>query len=137
MSPPGHGLVDRKVIRVVTPGTIAEPELLQPGQNNYLAAVARCDGWYALAYADVSTGEFRIAETLDAAEIVAEMEGLAPAECLVDDPSTLPPLPARHCTTGDAMLWHNATSLERLRRHLGTASLLTAGIEGRPPAHAA
>jgi len=60
MTEPGHGLVEREIIRVVTPGTIIEPTMLQPKRNNYLAGL-----WLdeklkaaALAYTDITTGEF-------------------------------------------------------------------------------
>ena len=42
VSEPGRGIVDRAVVRVITPGTIAQPELLHAGENCYLAAVCRC-----------------------------------------------------------------------------------------------
>jgi len=59
-SEPIGGLVPREVVRVVTPGTIIESELLEDKQNNYLAAVvADAEGRrYGLAYVDISTGEF-------------------------------------------------------------------------------
>src|SRR5262245_57713783 len=58
VSPPGSGLVEREVTRVVTPGTLAEPGLLREKENTYLAAVMRGRQGLGLAYADVSTGEF-------------------------------------------------------------------------------
>ena len=59
----GKGLVDREVIRVVTPGTLVEPGLLDERSNNYLAALVFEGGKRAgLAYADVTTGEFAVTE---------------------------------------------------------------------------
>src|SRR5579871_2618361 len=61
-------VVKRAVIRLVTPGTLTEDTLLEAGENNYLMAVARArvsageDGRFALAWIDISTGEFRVAE---------------------------------------------------------------------------
>ena len=52
-----QGLVRREVVRVVTPGTVTEPDLLQDKRNNYLAAIAYSDKGVGLAFADVSTGE--------------------------------------------------------------------------------
>src|SRR5690606_9721493 len=81
-----RGLVRREVVRVITPGTVVEAAMLDERRNNYLVAlVARGDGW-ALAAADVSTGESLAIEERGAdapARLRAELERLAPAECLV------------------------------------------------------
>ena len=64
----GKAVVRRDVIRLVTPGTLTEDALLDAGRNNYLAAVARQRGGgdggdpFALAWIDISTGEFRLAD---------------------------------------------------------------------------
>src|ERR671922_2838444 len=58
LSEPGRGLIERGVVRVVTPGTVAEPSLLRQRENTYLAAVSAGRGGIGLAYVDVSTGEF-------------------------------------------------------------------------------
>src|SRR5918911_1560727 len=57
-----RGLVDRAVTRVVTPGTVAEPGLLDAKRNNFLAALALGEGRAGLAHLDVTTGEFRCCE---------------------------------------------------------------------------
>src|SRR4051812_15370047 len=63
----GKAVVRRNVIRLVTPGTLTEDALLDAGRNNYLAAVARQRGGsdaadlFALAWIDISTGEFSVA----------------------------------------------------------------------------
>ena len=56
------GLVDRDVVRIVTPGTVLESALLDQKVNNYLAAVSESDGRVGLAYVDISTGEFSATE---------------------------------------------------------------------------
>jgi hypothetical protein len=56
------GLVERSVIRVITPGTIIEEKLLDAGKNNYLLSVYAARNGYGYAYADVSTGEFSVYE---------------------------------------------------------------------------
>ena len=55
-------LVKRDVIRVITPGTVTTPGLLPERRNNYLVAVAPAGDKYGIAFADVSTGEFSLAE---------------------------------------------------------------------------
>jgi DNA mismatch repair protein MutS len=74
------GVVRREVVRVITPGTIMDGESLQPGDNNFLAAVSKGSSLYGLAVADVSTGEFRFTQ-IDAYEaLIDEIGRLHPAE---------------------------------------------------------
>src|SRR5215831_17678713 len=88
VSEPGKRLVDRAVTRILTPGTLSEPGLVPPRQNNYLAAVAlsRDVASAGLAYVDVTTGEFAVtsfpAGSLPAA-VEAELHRLRPVECLL------------------------------------------------------
>ncbi|MBA2341465.1 MAG: DNA mismatch repair protein MutS [Pyrinomonadaceae bacterium] len=78
----GRGLIERDVVRVVTPGTVLEPGLLQSKRNNYLAAFITDKGNAGFAYADVTTGEFAAAE-LKPSRALAELERLRPSEILV------------------------------------------------------
>src|SRR5712692_1396780 len=80
-------VVRRDVIRLVTPGTLTEDTLLDARRNNYLLAIARTRASgdeFALAWIDISTGEFRIAER-DRAGIAAEIARLEPGEIIVSD----------------------------------------------------
>jgi DNA mismatch repair protein MutS len=56
------GIVKREVVRVITPGTVIEDQLLNEKINNYLAAIAIHDGACGLAYVDLSTGEFKVTQ---------------------------------------------------------------------------
>lgn len=77
------GPVDRKVVRVVTPGTLVEDSLLNERQDNLLAAVVQQDQHYAIASLELSLGQFT-AQQLDSLEhLQAELERLKPAEILV------------------------------------------------------
>ena len=81
----GKSVVKRDVIRLVTPGTITEDALLDAGANNYLTALFRGageDGTYALASADISTGECLVGEC-PAADLAGELARLAPKEVLL------------------------------------------------------
>ncbi len=82
------GLVRRAVTRILTPGTVTDPELLDEGRNNYLVAIhGREEGGYGLAAVDVSTGEFRITELRGAeapAILADELRRLQPPECICD-----------------------------------------------------
>ena len=77
------GLVKRDVVRVITPGMIIENEFLDERSNNYVLAVSCKGGAYGIAYVDISTGTFRVAETIDAASIVEEIQRIAPREILL------------------------------------------------------
>ena len=56
----GKGPLPRQVVRVITPGTIQEDELLQPDQHNILAAIGRVGGAYSLCWTDMSTGSLSV-----------------------------------------------------------------------------
>ncbi len=75
----GPGLVDRAVVRVVTPGTVVEPSLLNEKANNYLAAVVVRGDEAGLAYADITTAEFATTQ-LPLLNLALELERLTPAE---------------------------------------------------------
>ncbi|MEE1655590.1 DNA mismatch repair protein MutS [Microvirga sp. CF3062] len=82
-------VVRRDVVRLVTPGTITEERLLEPGRANYLLAIARRRAsdtqWcYGLAALDISTGHFVLSET-DGTGLSAEIARFEPREILVPD----------------------------------------------------
>ena len=79
---PGRTLVERDVVRVVTPGTVVEPSLLDQGANNYLAAVATDGEQAGIAHVDVTTGEFAVTQ-VPAAQVGQELARLAPAEVVL------------------------------------------------------
>jgi len=81
------GLVERDVIRVITPGTVIEDRMLEEGQNNYIAAISIGDSVIGLAYADVSTGEFYLLQLSGKQPSVAlldELERIRPREIIAE-----------------------------------------------------
>jgi DNA mismatch repair protein MutS len=82
-------VVRRDVIRLVTPGTITEDKLLQPSEANFLMAIGRVKGGaeasYALAWIDISTGAFRVAETA-VDRLAADIARVDPRELIVAEP---------------------------------------------------
>ncbi|MDD5493379.1 MAG: DNA mismatch repair protein MutS [Dehalococcoidia bacterium] len=82
LSPPGKGLVDRDVIRVVTPGTVIEPGLLNEKNNNYLVSLFINKGQAGIAYVDITTGEFATTQISDL-QVADEIGRLNPAEVIV------------------------------------------------------
>src|ERR1044071_2753396 len=131
-------LVRREVTRVVTPGTAMDASLVRSRENNYLAAVARGDGKSAVAYVDVSTGEFRVTE-MAPAEVAPSLEQLGAREVLF--PGDLPLLVGE----GQQTLRFTRTELEdwiftfdyadrTLRDHFKLLSLDGCGLANRPAA---
>ncbi len=84
-----RGIVERGVVRVVTPGTVLESALLDQDANNYLAAVCIQDAQAGLAYVDVTTGEFATAE-ISAEQLPLELARLQPSEILIPPGEELP-----------------------------------------------
>ena len=130
--PDGKSIVGREVVRVVTPGTVIEPGMLESGANNYLAAVAAGGAQAGVAFADVTTGEFAAAQ-LPAGAVAQELARLAPAEALVaesDRTSVDPDAAPFHVTrTPDARFAPNAAR-RRVLDHFGARSLDAYGCEG-------
>src|SRR5690348_7378770 len=84
-------VVRRDVVRLVTPGTLTEDSLLDARRNNYLLAINRArlstageEARFALAWIDISTGEFRVAETTRES-LSTEIARLEPGEIIVSD----------------------------------------------------
>jgi len=84
LTPPGKGLVERDVIRVVTPGTVVEPNLLESKSNNYLASLVVEGEEAGIAYVDISTSEFATTQ-LPAERVMPELERLQPSEVLIPE----------------------------------------------------
>lgn len=76
------GPVERKVVRIVTPGTISDEALLQERQDNLLAAIWQSGKKYGYATLDISSGRFRLSEPEDSETMAAELQRTNPAELL-------------------------------------------------------
>ena len=129
------GLVKREVTRVVTPGTVLEDSMLEPGSNNFLVAPAGRQDAFGLALADISTGEFLVTEMSgQGAEqrLLDEIGRLAPAEILVpEDPNDLT---ARIQEVSNARITpfsidEFVSARDILLKHFGTASLRGFGCD--------
>jgi DNA mismatch repair protein MutS len=79
------GLVERKVVRIVTPGTVTDEALLSERRDTLLLAVARSRHGYGLAWADLSSGRFLVNEVASDDALEAELARLDPAELLLPD----------------------------------------------------
>ena len=85
------GLVKRDVVRVITPGMIIDEEFLDEDSNNFIMAVARHEDSFGLSFMDISTGDFRLAESDDLAAIVDESLRISPREILLAKSSETDP----------------------------------------------
>ena len=84
------GLVERKVVRIVTPGTVTDEALLNERRDTLLMAVSRGKAGYGLAWADLAGGRFLVNEVDSADALEAELSRLEPAELLIPDEEGLP-----------------------------------------------
>jgi len=121
--PKAKGLVERDVIRVVTPGTVVEPGLLEGKANNYLVAIVDEGEQTGIAYVDITTSEF--ATTQAARErTAAEVERLNPSEILVPRGSDLAGLSLPSPVTPLDEQWFELdTARQLLLKHFGASSL--------------
>jgi DNA mismatch repair protein MutS len=137
----GKGVVERAVTRILTVGTLAEPNLLPAKQNNYLIAIAHGRAQTALAAIDVSTGEFMVTWfTPDELPVSldAELQRLAPVECLLVEGSSQEAyqFPSKRVTITPCppYFFQMEAAQSRLCRHFGVQSLDAYGCASIPPA---
>jgi len=129
----GKQVVRREVVRLVTPGTLTEDSLLDARANNYLAALAWAEERPALAWLDISTGDFQVA-ALAERQLAGELARLAPAELLVAEGEAGRPQLADWQAALTVLARHRFDSLEgerRLKTALGVAALDAFGAFGR------
>ncbi len=127
-----RGLVDREVVRVVTPGTVIETTALDQNANNYLAAVVVDGDDAGIAYVDITTSEFATAQ-LAAGQLAVELARLTPAEVLVPEGADDPPA-GQDATISpvDEDAFQLEWARETLTGHFNTASLEAYGCEHLP-----
>jgi DNA mismatch repair protein MutS len=145
LSEPGKGLIDRRVVEIITPGTTIEEDYLERGSSNYLAALAEAAGFYSFAYIDLSTGDFfatsfpaekaawRLGpelERLDIREIIV-------SESLIEENAGLASLlggrPGMVINRWADWLFDYDRGNERLKRQFGTLSLKGFGLGDSSP----
>ncbi|MBI3811586.1 MAG: DNA mismatch repair protein MutS [Nitrospirae bacterium] len=145
------GLVRREVVRVVTPGTLIEPELLTADENNYLASVAFSKTGCGLAFVDLSTGEFNLTQFDGPAaedELRSELSRLEPKEILLPESEQARveawmKQPADASTSAAQLrrftdtAFHPGTARQALLDHFHLQSLAVFGCEEIPTAVAA
>ena len=129
------GPVERKVVRIVTPGTLTEDALLQERRDNLLVALHRDHGdGFGLASLDLSAGRFVVQELSGEQALLGEIERLQPAELLTREDLTLPGLLQRLPGLRRLPPWHfDAQSAARALNHqFGTRDLSGFGCQDMP-----
>jgi len=134
--PKGHTLMERQVVRVVTPGTVVEGGLLDQRANNYLAALVIEGERAGIAYVDVSTGEFAVAQ-IDAAQLPAELDRLRPAELVLPEGQDPPEGLQAAVSHLETHRFDPDEAGDLLLAHFGAASLDAFGCADQPLAVAA
>jgi DNA mismatch repair protein MutS len=139
---PARGIVDREVVRVVTPGTVVEPTLLDDRRNNYLSALVVDGGRAGLAYTDITTGEFAATQLAgdDVMRLVAEeLVRLQPAEVVTADEATLKDEQQYGSSLADLAItdyerwpFELETARQALLEHFDVRSLDGFGLAGLP-----
>jgi DNA mismatch repair protein MutS len=134
---PENGLVPREVVRVVTPGTVVEPGLLQHHNNNYLATAFYQDNRAGVAYVDISTGEFAVTEFSSKNvqnQIRSEFFRLHPSEILWPDSLPQPEGAPGHLSNYESWHFELGRCTENLKEHFDVATLDGFGLRGKPMA---
>ena len=79
------GLVKREVIRVVTPGTLTNSQVLEESKNNYLMGIVYIDGVFGVSTVDVSTGDYLVTEVRNERSLLDEIYKFSPSELICNE----------------------------------------------------
>lgn len=134
------GIVERKVVRVLTPGVVLDSENLEAKSNNFLACAAEREDGFGLSFCDISTGEFRTSFFRSPDDLLSELAHVSPREILIPDQdaetswlkSLLDPNPKTLVTKVDSWKWEPERCGEVLRDGFAVLSLEATEIEKNP-----
>lgn len=134
------GVVKRDVVRVITPGLMADPNHLDATENHFIASLTVEKGSFGLAFMDISTGEFRVMEFQDRDMFLAEITGLRFKEIIISDDfqdqSLLKALSRNeHIAVINSFprdYFDRDEALQRLRSYFPQENLAEVAIENRP-----
>ncbi|MCE5189274.1 MAG: DNA mismatch repair protein MutS [Eubacteriales bacterium] len=135
------GLVERDVIRVITPGTVIEDRMLEEGQNSYIASISLGEKVIGLAYADVSTGAFyllQITGDQPSVGLLDELERIRPREIIAEPALFMQQLLTRQISSSYYLEQYSASAFlpdsarDILKRHFQVSTLSGFGAEDVP-----
>lgn len=132
---PVKGLFPREVVRVVTPGTVVEPDMLPSDSNNFLAAVVADLDSVGIAFVDITTGEFattQIKASIPLNAIRHELTRLQPAEVILPESLSLESEWDGHLTPIPDWRFEEDRAVETLKEHFGTITLDGFGLTEHP-----
>ncbi|MCY4378313.1 MAG: DNA mismatch repair protein MutS [Candidatus Dadabacteria bacterium] len=135
-----RGLVERKVVRVLTPGAVLDSENLESKSNNFLACVTEEKDGFGLSFCDISTGEFRTSFFRSPEDLLSELASIDPREILIPDSDADPPWlkslldasPRTLVTKADSWKWELERCREILRDGFAVLTLEALEIEKEP-----
>jgi len=122
------GLVERKVTRIITPGTLTDEALLEERQDNLLAAIYQVEHTFGLASLDLSSGRFNVTEMPSLSLLHSELARLRPAEILISE-SSLFTLPNERLRKQPDWYFSLSTAQRLLNQQFGTQDLAGFGCE--------
>ena len=133
------GPVERKVVRIVTPGTVTDEALLEERRDNLLAAVHSAPTSYGLAALDLGSGRFTVLEVTGEEALLGELERLRPAELLYAEDALLPKAAQARSGARSRPPWHfdAGTAKRLLTGQFRTRDLAGFGVESMDAAVAA
>ena len=126
------GPVERKVVRVLTPGTLTDEALLDERSDNLLVSLCSDQQRHGLAVLEISSGRFSVLEVDGEESLLAEVERLRPAELLLNEENSYPEAIAERNGSKRMSPWHfeSDTALRLLTQQLKTRDLRGFGCEG-------
>lgn len=125
------GPVERKVMRIVTPGTVTDEALLSANHDNLLVAVNEHNGHYGIASLDVGSGRFYVLEVNSEEALEAELQRLNPAELLITQQLEETAIGKQRNGVRYRAIWEfdNDTAQRLLCEQFGTRDLIAFGCE--------
>lgn len=125
------GPVERKVVRIVTPGTVSDEALLPERQDNLVAAIYEEKGTFAIATLDMTSGRFLISELPNKEALATELQRVSPAEILYSEDFAYAQILNNYKGLRRRPVWEFelVTAIQLLNRQFGTQSLAGFGVE--------
>lgn len=125
------GPVERKVVRIVTPGTVTDEALLSKRVDNLIAAIYHHNGRFGYATMDITSGRFQLSEPQTEEEMAAELQRTSPRELLFPEDFAPVHLMANRQGNRRRPIWEFelATAKQQLNQQFGTRDLVGFGVE--------
>ena len=124
------GLVERDIIRIITPGTLTDTSVIGERNNNFLCFICISAKKAGVSYCDVSTGEFYTQQFLFSDHALRSLlSSIDPGEVLCNDPDTVQPCSSIRCNEYKASAFQYQNASETLLHHFGASTLTSLGLD--------